>query len=228
MAISQEINLNMIPDSAPIVVRVNQYDVGANRIVANLYKGTATYTPASGATAIIQGTKADKHAFQYDATLSGSVVTADLEYQMTACAGDVRCQFVITEGNNVTGTFAFILKVQESALANDADVSDTVLPAYIDAAATNAARAEAAAEAAEGWSSHAPYINETNHNWMVWDATQGSYVDTGINAEGTSGDYAQLSNKPSIEGNTLSGNKTAAQLGLQATLVIDNDGYINL
>ena len=226
--ITQYIDLNLIPDSEPIIVRVNQYDVGTGRIVAKLYNGNVSYSPASGATAVIQGTKADRHAFQYDATISGNTVTADLEFQMTACAGDVRCQFVVTEGNNITGTFAFILKVQESTLADDADVSDTVLPDYIDAAATNAARAEAAAEAAESWSSHSPYIDATTHHWMVWDATEEQFVDTGINAEGTSGDYTQLTNKPQIEGNVINGNKTAAQLGLQKTLTIGSDGYIQL
>ena len=207
MSIIQTVNLNMIPDSEPIVIRVNQYDVGEGRIVANLFKGTAEYTPSEQATAVIQGTKADKHAFQYDATISGSTVTADLEFQMTACAGDTRCQFVIYEGDNVTGTFAFILKVQESCLQDDADTSDTVLPDYIDAAATNAARAEEAAEAAEAWSSHSPYIDDTTHNWMVWDNEQEEFVDSGVNAEGTSGDYAQLENKPQINSVALNGTK---------------------
>ena len=223
MAITQTINLNMIPDSEPIVVRVNQYDVGEGRIIANLFNGTSAYTPAFGATAKIQGTKADKHAFQYGCSIYNGAVISDLKDQMTACKGDVRCQIVLTEGNNVTGTFAFILRVQESCLEDDADTSDTVLPDYIDAAATNAARAEAAAEAAESWSSHAPYINETTHNWMVWDEDEEDFVDSGINAEGTSGDYSHLSNQPQINDVTLSGNKSSSQLGLQSALTWDGN-----
>lgn len=92
--------------------------------------------------------------------------------------------------------------------------------------------------------------------WTVWDAANGEWVDTGVQAEGEDGvsptvtiteiqgghrvtitdadhpdgqsfdvmdgtgggggtsDYSELSNKPSIEGVTLSGNKTAGDLGL--------------
>lgn len=31
----------------------------------------------------------------------------------------------------------------------------------------------------------APYINQTNNNWMVWDNDSGAYVDSGIGAVGT-------------------------------------------
>ena len=111
MSIFQQFNLNMIPDSAPVVVHVNQYDEGAGRLVIHLYDGETPYTPSSGATAIIQGSKPDGKGFDYDATLNDSVVTADLTKQMTAVCGDVRTQIVITEGDDVTGTFVFILAV---------------------------------------------------------------------------------------------------------------------
>ena len=226
--ITQHIDLNMIPDSEPVIVRVNQYDTGVGRIVAHLYNGDVSYSPASGATAIIQGTKPDKHGFQYNAVLSGNTATADLKQQMTACAGDVRTQIVVTESNGKTGTFVFILKVQESALQDDTDISDTEIPAIIDAAESNAERAEQAAEDAQEWASHSPYIDPDTSHWWVYDATRHEFVDTGISADGSTTSYASLSNKPQIEGNELNGNKTAAQLGLQKTLVIGSDGYIQL
>ena len=111
---------------------------------------------------------------------------------MTACAGDVRTQIVVTEGTGRTGTFAFILRVQESALLDDTDTSDTELPDIIDMAERNAARAEDAADRADEAAEkadeamiHYPIINETNHNWMVWDVDNEVYVDTGVKAEGT-------------------------------------------
>ena len=108
--ITQTHNLNMIPNSEPVIVRVNQYDTGTGRLIFKLFNGDVSYTPASGATVIIQGTKPDKKGFQYDAALSGSTVTADLEQQMSAVAGDTRCQIVVTESSGKTGTFVFILK----------------------------------------------------------------------------------------------------------------------
>lgn len=226
--ITQEINLNIIPDSEPVVMRVNQYDEGEGRIIAHLYNGDVSYSPASGATAVIQGTKPDKHGFSYNASISGNAVTADITQQMTAVKGDVRTQFVVTETSGKTGTFVFILKVQQSALEEDTDISETEIPAIIDAAQHNAEIAEQAAEDAQEWASHSPYIDPDTSHWWVWDGTQHEFVDTGISADGSTTSYASLSNKPQIEGNELNGNKMAAQLGLQKTLVIGSDGYIQL
>ena len=178
MAIVQEMNLNMIPDSIPVIVRVDQYDTGTGRLVAHLYDGQNQYTPAEGATAIIQGTKPDKKGFSYDATISGSTVTANLTQQMSCVGGNTRCQFVVTEPSGRTGTFAFCLRVQDSALADDTDISETVLPAYIDAAEAAARKAEAAVD-------HYPYIDEDTLHWMAWDAENGEWYDTGVIAEGS-------------------------------------------
>lgn len=226
--ITQHIDLNMIPDSEPVIVRVNQYDTGTGRIIAHLYNGDVSYSPASGATAVIQGTKPDEHGFSYNVLISGNTITADITQQMTAVKGDVRTQFVVTETSGKTGTFVFILKVQESALQDDTDISDTDIPAIIDAAEHNAERAEQAAEDAEEWASHSPYIDPDTSHWWVWDGTQHEFVDTGISADGSTTSYSSLINKPRIENNELVGNKTASQLGLQKELVIGSDGYINL
>ena len=190
MAITQQFNLNMIPQTVPVVVPVNQYDTGTGRLIIKLYLGANTYSPSS-ATVKIQGTKPDKKGFQYDATISGNTVTADLKQQMTACYGDVRCQVVVTESTGKTGTFVFILRVQQSALEDDTDTSDTDLPDIIDAAESYAERAEDAADSAEEWAYAAvevvgyyPYIDSTTHHWMVYDIYNSQWVDTGINATG--------------------------------------------
>ena len=178
MAITQEFNLDMIPQTVPVVVPVNQYDTGTGRLIIKLYKGLTPYSPTN-ATVKIQGTKPDKKGFEYSASISGNTVTADLELQMTACFGDVRTQIVVTESTGETGTFVFILRVQKSALEDDTDISETELPDIIDAAERNAERAEAAAQ-------HYPYIGANNH-WYVYDVTQGNFVDTGIPATGQDG-----------------------------------------
>lgn len=149
MAIIQTFDLNLIPDSEPVVIKVNQFDTGTGRLVANLYNGDTLYTPGSGATAKIEGTKADKKGFSYSASVTGSVVTADLQLQMTAAAGKCRTQFIITESSGQTGTFVFWLDVQRAALGDDVDISETVLPDIIAPAAANAERAERAATRAE-------------------------------------------------------------------------------
>lgn len=197
MAITQQFNLNMIPQTIPVVVPVNQYDTGTGRLIIKLYYGANTYSPSS-ATVKIQGTKPDRKGFQYNATISGNTVTANLTEQMTACYGDVRCQVVVTESTGKTGTFVFILRVQQSALQDDVDISETVLPEYISGAQTAAQEAAQSAQSAsnsartaENWAYSAamvvgyyPYIDETTHHWMVYNIYENEWVDTGINATG--------------------------------------------
>jgi hypothetical protein len=149
MAIVQNIDLNLIPDSEAVVVKVNQYDDGTGRIKAHLYLNDTAYTPASGATVRIEGTKPDKHGFSYTASISGNTVTANLTTQMTAVAGRTRAQIIVEEPSGKTGTFAFWLDVQAAALVDDTDISDTEIPAIMDLARQNAAIASAAAENAE-------------------------------------------------------------------------------
>lgn len=146
--LTQEFDLNMIPDSAPVVVHVNQYDIGEGRLIISLYKDSSPYNPAAGATVVIQGTKPDKHGFAYTATISGSTVTADVTEQMTAVEGIVRTQIIVTDAQGVTGTFVFHMDVQRSALQDDTDISETELPAIIDLARKNAREAAESAAAA--------------------------------------------------------------------------------
>lgn len=173
MAIVQEFDLNMIPDSAPVIVHVNQYDEGEGRFEIHLYDGNVPYVPAAGAEAIIQGTKPDGKGFDYNATLSGSTVTADVTKQMTAVAGVVRVQVVITEDDDVTGTFVFGMDVQKSGLPADTDMSASeyqIVEQMIEAAEEAEAVATQSAEDAEAWAvgqrsgSDVPPADPTYHN----------------------------------------------------------------
>lgn len=149
--IIQYFDLNMIPSQAPVVVNVDQYDTGTGRLVISLYEDDAPYTPAN-ASATIQGTKPDGHGFTYSVTLSGNTVTANVTEQMTPVAGDVRTQVVVRESTGRTGTFAFILRVQKSALPEDTDLSEsdyTLIEQGIEAAATAVAAASDASGYAE-------------------------------------------------------------------------------
>lgn len=121
--ITQSFDLNLIPDSSPVVVHCDQYDTGTGRLVISLYEGEMPYTPSGSAT--IQGSKPDGKGFSYSATLVGNVVTANLTEQMSCVAGRVRCQIVVTESTGRTGTFVFILDVQRSALPSDVDMSES-------------------------------------------------------------------------------------------------------
>lgn len=168
--ITQIFDLNLIPNQAPVIIHVDQYDVGTGRLIAHLYKGDTAYTPAAGATAMVQGTKPDGRGFDYWGTISGNTVTMDLTEQMSMVAGRVRVQIVITEGNNRTGTFVFILDVQKSALPADTDMS-----------ASEYQIVEELLETAMDIGGNLPYIG-ANGNWWIWSVPAGAYIDSGVDA----------------------------------------------
>lgn len=150
--ITQTFELNLIPEQAPVVIHCDQYDKGTGRLIVKLYEGDVAYTPTG--TAVIQGTKPDGKGFNYAATLSGNTVTADLTEQMSAVAGHVRCQIVVTESTGRTGTFVFILDVQRSALPADSDLSESeyqLIEQAIEDAQAAVTDSQGFAEDAEAW-----------------------------------------------------------------------------
>ena len=146
--ITQSFDLNLIPESSPVVVHCDQYDKGTGRLVISLYDENIAYSPSG--TAKIQGVKPDGKGFEYDASISGNVVTANLTEQMSAVAGRVRCQIVVTETTGRTGTFVFILDVQPSALPLDTDLSESDYQ-LIEQAIEAAEDAQEYSEDAEAW-----------------------------------------------------------------------------
>lgn len=168
--ITQTFNLNMIPDQSPVIVYCDQYDVGEGRLIIKLYDNETIYTPSAGATAIIQGMKPDSKGFMYDATISGNTVTVDITEQMSIISGDVRCQIVVTETDDRTGTFTFILRVQPSALPSNTDMS-----------ASDYQVIEELLETAQAINTNFPYIG-ANGNWWYWDVETAAYVDSGVDA----------------------------------------------
>lgn len=59
------------------------------------------------------------------------------------------------------------------------------------------------------------------------DMPAGFDVDMDVNAVSTT-NYNELGNKPSINGVTLSGNKTTAQIGIALNAVSDGNGGVTL
>lgn len=197
MAIIMQYYVPLVPDGAPVVVNVNQYDYDdptyAGRLIFNLvYQGIAY--DLTGASAIIEGTKPDGKAFAYPATVSGSSVRVKLTRQMTAVYGRTVCNVIINDADgNRIGTFNIWLEVQESALDGNAPASETEIPALIDLATTQAQAAQesateaaAYANAAAAWSANPPYIG-LNGNWFLYNKDTGLYEDSGFNAVGRYG-----------------------------------------
>lgn len=155
--ITQDYKLNLIPGIAPVVVHASQYDKGSRTLNFSLFNGSteiANIAALGVASAEIVGTKPDRKGFQFPATLGTATVSVVIEEQMTAVAGNVVCEIrFLDASDDVLGTANFILRVEPSALADDVDISKTVLPGYIDGAQRAARQAEesatTAAESAE-------------------------------------------------------------------------------
>ena len=231
MAITQEIDLNLIPSSAPVIVHLNQYDEGKGRIIAHLYNGSNPYVPGVNATVKVQGTKPDKHAFQYWCDIDGSTVTVDVNVQMTAVAGLAPTQLIVNETSGITGSFAFQLDVQASTLSSNIDVSETDLPILTEEAQEAARRAvqaaasaEESAEEAAGWSANPPYIGENLH-WYVYDTETEQFVDSGVIAEGQDGEPGNKWYK----GTAISGESSTPTVFPSSgiALAYHNDFYLN-
>jgi hypothetical protein len=182
--VNQQFFLPMVPDSAPIVINVaqNDYDAEgyAGRLIFNLIANGTAYD-MDGATATFEGGKPDGNAFAYDATIvSASVVRVNLKKQMTNVTGRVVCNLVLKNTDGVVGSFNVWLEVQPSAIAGT-DPSQTDIPSLVAEAEIAADRAEQAADNAEAWSEHPPYIG-LNGNWFTYDIDLDLYTDTGISA----------------------------------------------
>lgn len=146
--ITQRYNLNLIPDKVPVIVNCSQYDALSRTIEMVIYDGSTVYEIPSGTSASVRGTKQDNTGFEYPCTIDGSIVSFDIQDQMTIFAGRVPCEIRLSKDGGIIGTCNFLLNVEETPLDPDVTISETDLP-LLERAEQNAARAEAAADEAE-------------------------------------------------------------------------------
>lgn len=152
--IEQKYDLNLIPNTVPIIVPVSQYDYQSRELTFRLFYGDEPFTNVVGIAASIRGTKRDNTGFTYPATNITSSATEPIEVtfeitdQMTVFAGNLICEVRISKNSEVLGTANFYLKVEPTPLKDDTIISDTDIP-LLQNAEGYALRAEAAAEEAE-------------------------------------------------------------------------------
>lgn len=147
---------DMIPGGASPVINVSQYD-NDYAVTVTLIEGAEIYTPPSGATIMVVGTKPDGNGFSYACTYQGNVVTVPIYTQMTAVAGRFPIELVVYQSGLRVGSCNITLAVERAPLDNDEIISDSDIPAIIalaqaqaDAAVSSAASAETAKTAAMG------------------------------------------------------------------------------
>lgn len=151
--VTQKYKLDMIPNGQILNVHASQYDQG-RVITFDLFKGTEQFIIPGGSTALITGTKPDKRGFSLPATIASGTnpheVSVTLTQNMCAVPGQTICEIRLLRGDVNIGTANFILLVERAGLADDVDISETELPAYIDAAQSAAEQAAQSATEAAG------------------------------------------------------------------------------
>lgn len=180
---SQTINLNLIPGGIEPIIHVSQYDKGQTWTF-NIYSGSQSFSIPSGANVSIRGTKPDNNGFAYDCTYSGNAVTATEQQQMTAVAGKVAAEIVITKNSEMIGSANFVINVEKAALDSDTPISDTEIPAIIELAQEQAEDAEAWAKGTKNGQAVPSTAEQYHNNAKYWaEQASGSAADA-LKSEG--------------------------------------------
>lgn len=194
-------NLDLIPKGSKPVCHVSQYDTGRT-IRINLFEGALPYTLSGAETVSVSVRKPDGHIVTEGLTNTSStyveIVTTE---QMTACEGDNLCEVKIESGSDVLGTLNFIMSVELDPLANG-DPSESFIY-NLEIQIYNAV--------ADQYDSNNVIFDNAptaghNQPYTVTSAGIKTELDTKANTAdlatvATTGDYDDLTNKPTIPEN---------------------------
>lgn len=121
----------------PPIVNLKQFDKTADangkQLQFSLYDGSTVYSIPTGASVTIRGTKPDLTGYEYPCTFTGNTVTVNVQAQMTVLPGRHNAEIRIAKGDDILGTFSFVMNIEKSALSN-AQISETDLPLIEQAA----------------------------------------------------------------------------------------------
>ena len=175
--IEQTYRIDMIPDGAPVVVHVSQYDTAARRLSFELYNGGVAYELPAGAVASIAGTKPDNTSFLYAMNVSGNLVSIDLQQQMALVAGDVPAEIQITGAEGKIGSANFIIRVERGPIDENSVISETDLPIFEQLVSDAQTAANTASAAASSVASIVPASPGSARQVLTKTATGADWED---------------------------------------------------
>ena len=159
-------------------VSVSQDDVG-REIAVDLYLDGTAYTPTTGTTITMQGTKPSGLGYTITGTASGSTVTFLTTLEMTQEAGRFASEIVLTNGNTVIGTANFALYVEKNPHPENTidGTGETMqnLTVRMDALEDDVAALESATDVPAGYVPTA----DGQDGWS-WEAQSGGGLTDGI------------------------------------------------
>ena len=197
MAIQQRYDLDLIPNTVPLVVKASQYDKTSRLLIFNIYKQGELFTIPSGATVTIRGTKKDMTGFEYSCSYADSTVTAVLEEQMTIFSGKYPVELRIAQGSSILGTANFIMEIEESPLKDDTVISETQLPLLEEALEASVQAQQSALEAqqsAQSVSALIPTNTGTNGQALTKNGNGAEWRDNVNSFNGRTGDVVPSAN----------------------------------
>lgn len=153
--------LDITPGGVPLTIHISQYDVGLRQYTFEPYTTVGSFSYVAGATVTLEATKPDGYAVIHSCEYNqdGSI-TYTLQEQLAAKAGSVWSKVVIRNGNDVLGTGAVVWMVDNAGVKDNAIISESDIPA-IQAAASSASLAQAAATQAAGYVDQAVILGGT-------------------------------------------------------------------
>lgn len=133
--VTQKYKLNLVPKYGGMspIIHISQNDNTLRNVEFTIYSEDTIFEVPSNATATIDGIKPDKKAFTVSAQVSSGKVVFPITSQMAAVSGNVYCQVSLLQNGGVIGTSSFVLRVQESPLDENPDMSESDISAIIDA-----------------------------------------------------------------------------------------------
>ena len=133
--VTQITPINLVPGTMIPRANISQYDTGARVLKFQVYNGESLFTFTNAMTVALVGTKPDNKGFTYEGTIENNQPTFDVTDQMSAVAGKVRAELIVYEDGERLGSGNFVIFVEEAALADDTDMSETDI-AMIEQAVT--------------------------------------------------------------------------------------------
>ncbi len=218
-------NVNIVPDGSINRVHVSQGDIGRT-LQFNLYDGALAYTPTTGSTVKIQGTKPSGFGFSEACTWSGNVVTVDTTDEMTDEYGYIDTELVITSSDEseVLGTANFILAVERNPhpdnITDGTQITAQSLQVQIDELAEIIESGDIDVDVE---AQIAQYIDEHNIEGVTDEEVQAmvdSYLDESMGE--SVADY--LDAHPELITNVQDGSITYAKLANDVKTVIESSG----
>lgn len=225
--IEQSYDLNLIPGNAIVCVNVSQYDIGRG-VYFRLLNGKNIFEVPLGTTATIDGTKPDGKGFSLPADISSMGVRFDTTKNMCAVPGKTICEIRLTNSGQNIGTANFILNVERAGLADNVDISETELPAYMASAEEAAEDSEAYAIGTRGGDPVGSSDPAYNNNSKYY-AQQASTSATNASSSATTASNKATAASGSANDAAASAAAAAASVasGTQVRFYIDNgDMYV--